>query len=295
MKLLVLGGGFTGAAVAKRAIARGMAVTATTRSDERAASLRAIGVTPLVSARLDASALAARVDGATQVLITFPPAPDRALDASLAPSLARAKAIVYVSSTAVYGDASGKVDEGTLVDRAAPRAAARLDAEEAWRSVGATIVRAPAIYGPGRGLHLRLARGDVRIAGSGANAISRVHVDDLAAALFGLLDAAVRGETFVMGDLEPAPHAEVVRFLCDALAIALPPCDPAEAPDETLRHDRRADSARVRERLSLALAYPTYREGYAQCIACDRDALGAALRQSRGGALASGGSGVRLS
>ena len=277
MKLLVLGGGFTGAAVARRALGRGMPVTATTRSAERAASLRALGVTPLICPALDPAALAAHVDDETLVLVTIPPAAGHDLDASLAPRLSVARALAYVSSTGVYGGVSGRVDESTPVDPAAPRAAARLDAEHAWRSSGSAVVRAPAIYGPGRGLHLRLARGEVRLGGGGANAISRVHVDDLAAALLALLDARVRGETFVMGDREPAPHATVVRWICDALGIEPPPVDPTAPVDPTLRHDRHADSARLRERIGLTLAYPTYREGYAQCIACDRDALGAAV------------------
>ena len=277
MKLLVLGGGFAGAAVARRALACGVAVTATTRSDARAASLRAIGATPLVHARLDGDVLAAHVDDQTCVLVTLPP--DGSADARLAPACSRAgaRAIAYVSSTGVYGGASGKVDGDTPVDRDAPRAAARLDAEDRWRSVGATILRAPAIYGPGRGLHLRLARGEVRLLGAGGNAISRVHVDDLAATLFALLQASTRDELYVIGDEEPAPNADVVAWICAALAIAAPEAEPAEAPDETLRHDRRADGSRIRERLGLTLAYPTYREGYAHCIARDRAALDAAL------------------
>lgn len=280
MKLLVLGGGFTGAAVARLARSRGIAVTATTRSESRAASLHAIGVTPLVSPRLDARALAAHADGETRVLVTMPPDPNGGAEPiapSLALALGHAAAIAYVSSTGVYGNASGRVEEGTRVDRDAPRAAARLDAERAWQSVGASIVRAPAIYGPGRGLHLRLAKGEVRALGTGTNAISRVHVDDLAAALFALLESRSRGALYVMGDLEPAPHAEVVQWICDALGIAPPPNAPTEALDETLRHDRHADSARIRERLGLSLSYPTYREGYAHCIATDRGALDAAL------------------
>ncbi len=284
MKLLVLGGGFTGAAVARLAVARGIPVMATTRCDERAASLRAIGVTPMVSPRLDASAIAPHVDEATRVLVTFPPVPDPSAGAfaerRVAAAAANARAIAYVSSTGVYGRASGKVDEATPVDREAPRAAARLDAESAWRNAGATIVRAPAIYGPGRGLHLRLARGEVRLAAPGRNAISRVHVDDLASALFALLvtgEPRDKGGLYVIGDTEPSPHAEVVRWICDALAIAPPPFEPGEAVEETLRNDRRVDASRIRAHLGATLAYPTYREGYAHCIARDRDALDAAL------------------
>jgi len=284
VKLLVLGGGFTGRAVARRAIARGIDVAATTRSEERAASLRALGVAPLVFA-LDAARVAARVDGDTGVVVTIPP--DGVTDAAIAGAASRARAIVYVSSTAVFGDASGPIDERTPTSRAAPRAAPRLDAEDAWRRAGASIVRAPAIYGPGRGLHLRLARGEVRAVATGPNAISRVHVDDLAAALLALVTRAgraasasfeppARGAVYVAGDAEPAPNIDVVRFLCGALAIPVPPPAPLDAVDDTLRHDRRIDASRLRADLGLALAYPSYREGYAHCIAEDRGALAAA-------------------
>ena len=277
MKLLILGGGFTGAAVARSALARGIAVTATTRSDARAVSLRALGATPLVSPALDVRTLTEHVDAKTYVLVTVPP--DGVADASLADWLAplHPAAVAYVSSTAVYGGVVGRVDETTPTDRAAPRAAPRLDAEAAWQRAGASVLRAPGIYGPGRGLHLRLARGEVRLAGPGGNAISRIHVEDLAAALLAVLEAKVRGELFVAGDAEPAPHADVVGFLCDALGIPLPAWDRAALPDATLRNDRRVDGARLRTRFGLELAHPTYREGYAQCVVIDRRAIDEAL------------------
>lgn len=239
--------------------------------------LRALGATPMLSHTLDASTLKGHVDEDTYVLVTVPP--DGVDDASLAASLVplRAAAVVYVSSTAVYGAASGRVDETTPTDRSAPRAARRLDAEAAWQRAGAAVLRAPGIYGPGRGLHLRLARGEVRLAGPGGNAISRVHVDDLAVALFAVLQSRAKCETFVVGDAEPAPHEEVVGFLCDALGIPLPAWDRSAPPPETLSHDRRVDGARLRARFSLALTYPSYREGYAHCVALDRAALDEAL------------------
>ncbi len=277
MKLLILGGGFTGAAVARRALARGIAVTATTRSEARASSLRAHGVTPLVSPTLDGPALEGHVDEDTYVLVTLPP--DGVTDAPLAASLAprHAAAVAYVSSTAVYGGAVGRVDETTALDPTAPRAAPRLLAEAAWQRAGASVLRAPGIYGPGRGLHLRLARAEVRLAGAGGNAISRVHVDDLAAALLAVLEARAKGDVSVVGDAEPAPHEDVVAFLCDALRIPMPAWDRAALPDETLRHDRRVDGSRLRARFGLALAYPSYREGYGHCIAHDRASLAEAL------------------
>ena len=67
------------------------------------------------------------------------------------------------------------------------------------------------------------------------------------------------------------------RRVCDALGIPLPAWDRSAPPPETLSHDRRVDGARLRARFSLALTYPSYREGYAHCVALDRAALDEAL------------------
>lgn len=270
-RLLILGGGFTGAAVARRALAAGARVLATTRHAERADSLRASGVEAVVLPELHPELLSPHVDEATRVLVTFPP--DGATDRLLAPRLSRAASVAYVSSTGVYGDTQGKVDEDTPTRAETARGVARVEAEAAWRAAGAVVVRAPGIYGPGRGMHLRLARGAFRIPGDGTRFVSRVHVDDLAAALWSLLARGERASTFVMGDAEPAPHLEVVRWLSDALGLPLPPHAPLSEVDETLRNDRRIDASRLRSYLELPLAYPTYREGFTHCLAVDRDAL----------------------
>ena len=279
MDLLIVGCGFAGGAVAQRAKARGATVRATTRTQEGAARLRACGVEPIVLyGGLSAAALDPYVSADTRVLVTIPP--DGTSDRAIASLLERAAAVAYLSSTGVYGDARGRVDESVPVHPTTPRTIARVAAEGIWRDAGASIVRAPGFYGPGRGMHLRLARGELRIAGAATNAISRVHVEDLAEALLVLLARAVRGAVHVMGDLEPAPHLEVVRWIADALGLPMPPHDPTTEADESLRHDRRIDSARIRAELGLTLAYPTYREGFRQCIEADRAALDEAIRAS---------------
>jgi nucleoside-diphosphate-sugar epimerase len=282
-RLVILGGGFTGSVVARLALAAGLEVAATTRSEARAQALRAIGANAVLVDRLEAggarafaSSLDSSIDRSARVLVTFPP--DGETDGALAPIAARARALVYVSSTGVYGGARGRVDEMTPVDPGVPRAAARIAAEQLWQQAGASVVRAPAIYGPGRGLHLRLARGEVRLAEDMGNAISRVHVDDLAAALLALLLRDARA-TYVIGDDAPAPHAEVVRWLCQAMNLPEPPRAAAPELDETLRNDRRVDPSRLRADLGLAPAYPTYREGFAHCLRADAAVIDTALRE----------------
>jgi nucleoside-diphosphate-sugar epimerase len=266
MRLLVVGGGFTGSAVALRAKSAGWEVQATTRSEARAAALASLGVVPLLGPALDPAALAASAPDA--VLVTVPPVAEQA---SLAAAFG-AVPLVYISSTAMYGASAGVVDERTPLDPTASRAAARVAAEEAFRAAGAVVLRCPGIYGPGRGMHLRVARGEARIAGDGAHFISRIHVDDLASFVLAALErhASVKGRAFVVGDDEPAPQGEVVRWLAARLGVAEPPAVPLESVDETLRGNRRVDNAHAKATFGVRLAYPTYREGFAACIAADR-------------------------
>ena len=257
--LLVLGCGFAGSAVARRAHEAGTTLQTTVRSEARAAGLRDEGLPVLVRPRLEQD-IAAYVDRGTHVVVAFPP--DGETDARIAPALAQAGAITYVSSTGVYGDRTGRIDDGTPLPEAPSERALRiLRAEAIYRELGATVLRCPGIYGATRGLHLRILRGEHRIPGDGSRTLSRIHVEDLAS--FVLASRTVQGETFVVGDLAPVPQIEVVRFVCEAYGVPLPPYVPLEAVHETLRADRAVDASRALSRLGVTLRYPTYREGMA--------------------------------
>jgi nucleoside-diphosphate-sugar epimerase len=263
--LVILGGGYTGTEAARLALAGGEpSVIVTTRSPERAEALTRLGFDARLTAALSADVVAALVPRGARVLVTFPP--DGETDAAIAPALARARAVVYLSSTAVYGDAAGRIDEATPVDPAAPRAAARLAAEDAYRAAGGVILRAVVIYGPGRGLHVRLARGEHRVAGDGRSVVSRIHVTDLARLALAALDRAKAGTVFVVGDNAPVPQIEVIAWLSARLGLPLPESAPREELHDTLRHDRAIDGGRIQRALGVALRFPSYREGFAACL-----------------------------
>ena len=258
--VLVLGCGFTGAAVARRARATGKTVLASVRSPERARGLRAEGFEVIEQPMLDGR-VAEHVGPSTHVIIAFPP--DGETDQRVAPASARARAITYVSSTGVYGDRTGAIDDRTaLPDLASDRARRILEAEAAYRAHGGTVLRCPGIYGRDRGLHMRILRGEHRIPGDGSRTLSRIHVEDLASLL--LAASEKRGETYVVGDLNPAPHIEVVRFVCEQHGLPLPPAVPWESVHESLRADRAVDPTRALRELGVTLRYPTYREGMAR-------------------------------
>ncbi|WP_434046384.1 MULTISPECIES: NAD-dependent epimerase/dehydratase family protein [Sorangium] len=272
--LVVLGCGFTGAVVAGLRRASGGRVIATTRSSERAAELAQAGIDVRVLPALTAEAVGRLVPDGADALVAFPP--DGATDAAIAPSLGRARAVAYVSSTAVYGGATGRIDEATPTSADGPRAAARLAAEAVYRERGAVVLRAAGIYGPGRGLHQRLLRGDFRMTGEGdqqgRNVVSRIHVEDLARLALAALERAAPGEAFPVADDAPVPQIEVVRWLCARLGLELPAGAPREDLHETLRHDRAVDNAKIKRALGMTLLYPSYREGFEACLAVEAQA-----------------------
>ncbi len=269
--LVILGCGFTGLVAARQALAAGRRVKATVRSEGAATTLRELGIEAWVGERLTATVVEGLIGDGAVVLATFPP--DGATDAAVAWAAKRARAVVYVSSTGVYGERTGRIDEETPTDAKEPHEAARLKAETTWRDAGATALRAAGIYGPGRGLHRRLLEGRYRLPGDGSRVVSRVHVVDLAAMALGCLEKGLRGEVFVAADDAPVPQGEVARGLCEWLGLPAPAAVALTEVHETLRHDRSMVNAKVKRALGMTLTYPTWREGFAQCLAAEGVAL----------------------
>lgn len=258
-RVVVLGAGYAGLAILRRAREAGLRALGTTRDAGRAAALTREGIEAFCGGVLDPALLHA-LGPQDHVVVTFPP--DGSTDAELAPMLPAVAAVTYLSTTGVYDDRRGLIDDETPTpDAPSPRAAARLAAERSYRAAGATVLRCPGIYGPDRGLHVRVASGKHRIPGDGTRFTSRIHVDDLATLV--LAAGAVRRETFVVGDEAPAPHGEVVRWICHAWGVPVPPYAPLEEVHETLRADRRVDARRALRMLDVSLRYPTFREGMA--------------------------------
>jgi nucleoside-diphosphate-sugar epimerase len=257
--VVVFGAGFTGARVCKAASDRGLTVLGVVRREESAAALRALGVEATTADSLEVAREA--VGRATHALVTFPPAGPT--DAALAALLGGARAVSYLSTTGVYEDLEGVIDDATPLP-AAPSAkyAAVLAAEAQYRAVGAAVLRSPGIYGAERGIHVRLARGDFKLSGDGSRYGSRIHVEDLATLL--LASAATPGETFVVGDLEPCRQRDMVGWLCRELCLPFPASAPLAEVHESLRRNRRVDSSRALQRLGVTLKYPSFREAFAQ-------------------------------
>jgi nucleoside-diphosphate-sugar epimerase len=266
--LVVLGCGFTGTVAARMARAQGHAVIATTRDAARAEALAHEGLTLHCVPVLTTAWVREHVPDGAWVLATYPP--DRSADDAVTTALGDRHRCVYLSSTGVYGTRTGVIDVDTPVDGRDAKAAQRLVAEATWRSAGATVLRAAGIYGPWRGLHRRLIEGTLRVPADEHRVVSRIHVDDLAAlSLAALASTAATRAVFPVGDDAPVAQRQVVRWLCARLGVAEPlPVSIDDAP-ETLRHDRSVDNRAVKACLGVALRYPTWREGFEQCLAVE--------------------------
>lgn len=256
MPFLILGAGFTGERVARRLEAAGHEVLRTNSQ-----------TLPLP----DVSLLANLPGGDWTVLHSIPvirtASPDNLGGPWEATPLlvnalrGKARRVVYLSTTGVYGDVRD-VDETTPANARTPRETLRLDAENAVQSGpwSSCILRPAAIYGPDRGAHVSIREGKWKIGGDGSNFVSRIHVDDLAthalAALLGDLTGA-----WPVADEEPCTTLAITEFCCALLGLPLPPAVPPGTLDETRRADRRVNGAAVRARLGITLEYPSYRTG----------------------------------
>ena len=257
MDVFIVGCGYTGSRVAQRFLARGAKVSVTTRNPDK---LSLPGAEILKYEAGDERPLP--VPRAALVLHSLPSVAGEDPTPALLRALGEAPArMVYFSTTGVYG-AAKQVDENTPVQARGVREAARLQAESAvragnWSSI---VLRPAAIYGPGRGAHEAMRRGEFYLVGEGSNFVSRIHVDDLAAHAEAALLSDVEG-AWPVADEEPCTSRQMAEFCSQLLGVPMPPSVPYDQAHHTRQADRRVDGSAIRQRLGLTLRYPSYRLG----------------------------------
>jgi nucleoside-diphosphate-sugar epimerase len=277
--LVILGHGYTAAALSRRLLPMGWTVIGTTRRIEKAERLGAMGIEPLV---WPGEPLGPALARATHLLASIgadaagDPVLARHRDeiAAAAPRLAWAG---YLSTTGVYGDHGGAwVDEDTPLAPTTERGRWRVLAEGQWRAIPGLplhVFRLAGIYGPGRGPFEKVRDGTARAIIKADQFMSRVHVEDIATVLQASIARPAPGTAYNVCDDEPTPPEEVLRHAARLLGLPEPPAVPFETAEMTaLARSFYAESKKVRNRrikreLGVRLAYPTYREGLAALLA----------------------------
>ncbi len=303
--MIILGCGYIGTALAKAALAVGENVGVLTRSEGRAADLRAMGFGEVVAADIVSDNWHAAFNPAGEAVV-FCVAPSKAgedgyqhsfiegaksivrwLDQSAASGRVPARELVFTSSTSVYPQTDGSwVDEATLVDAARLGAAGRVlrEAEEILLTLSPRLVRRvwvlrlAGLYGPQRHYLLDALRGgETTFPGDGANWVNLLHRDDAVGAMQACLAAPVEitGGIFNVTDDEPVRKCDLLAWL--AGRVGRDPAglkfDAAGSARSIHRRNaagqtpnRRVANARIRQAIGWQCRAGSFREGYAKLL-----------------------------
>jgi len=283
-RVLIVGCGDVGLRVAARLPQR-VAVLALTSSAARVPALRAAGITPLLG-NLDQAVSLRRLGGlATRLLHLAPPpasGPSDSRTQALVRSLRRARlpqALVYGSTSGVYGDCEGQfTTETRAVSAGTARAARRIDAENLIRRFGlgggvsCSILRIPGIYAPNREggtPQARLLRGTPVLQAQDDVYTNHIHADDLARACLAALWRPRPGRVYNVNDDTCLKMGDYFDFAADLYRLPRPPRVSRSEAELTLpalqlsfmSESRRLDNRRMKSELRLRLHYPTVQQG----------------------------------
>jgi nucleoside-diphosphate-sugar epimerase len=261
---------------------------ALTSSPERKRLLRACGITPLVG-NLDQPDTLRRLAGlAHRVLHLAAPPSDvrgvvnhdprtrdllRALRRRNAP-----QALVYASTTGVYGDCQGqRVTETRAVQPHTARARRRVDAEQWVRLLGragvrSTLLRVPGIYAQDREggtPRERLLKGTPVLQAQDDVYTNHIHANDLARACMLALWRGRAQRTLHICDDTDLKMGDYFDLAADLMGLPRPPRVPRASASEVLplmllsfmSESRRLDNRRMKQELRLKLQVPHVRQG----------------------------------
>jgi nucleoside-diphosphate-sugar epimerase len=176
----------------------------------------------------------------------------------------------YLSSTGVYGDTGGAwVDE--TAQTGTGRRTARAEADAEWLARGASVLRLPGIYGPGRSALERVKEGKAHRIDLPGQVFSRVHVADIVQGCIKALSAAPGA--YNLADDGPSSQNAVIEEACRLLGFQPPPLKSLEAAKLSplarafYAENRRIANGRAKRVLGWLPRCPSYREGLAACLA----------------------------
>jgi len=192
------------------------------------------------------------LDGARHLLETFPQAK-----------------ILFTSSTSVYAQRDGSwVTEESETKPLRETSQILLDVEKLVLEKGRIVVRLAGIYGPQRSALLsKFLNGTATIDPSNDRFVNQVHRDDIASALFLLLnrEAQESAQIYNVVDDEPILHSECYGWLAQRLNRSLPPIGKSERPRKRGDTNKRVSNSKLHQ-LGWTPDYPTFRDAMENSI-----------------------------
>jgi nucleoside-diphosphate-sugar epimerase len=261
---------------------------ALTSSPDRVRLLRACGITPLLGNLDDPPSIQRLAGIAHRVIHLAPPPTDRAGASERDPRslvLVRALrlrtpplALVYGSTTGVYGDCGGqRVDETRAVNPHTPRAQRRVDAEKLMRFLGrsgvrVSVLRIPGIYAADRDggtPRERLLKGTPVLAAKDDVYTNHIHANDLARACAAALWRGKPQRVVNVTDDTDLKMGDYFDLAASLFGLPKPPRLPRDQASSALplmllsfmSESRRLDNTRMKQELRLKLRYPHVRDG----------------------------------
>jgi nucleoside-diphosphate-sugar epimerase len=287
--VLIVGCGHVGRRVAVSLHARGQHVTGLVRSTTSAAQLRELGIDALCLDLDDSASPMPRSGKFGAVCYLAPPPSTGVQDTRMRGFLesldktSPPRRIVYISTSAVYGDCRGDwITEEQPLQPATDRGRRRLDAErqlQAWAArhgVEWVILRVPGIYGPGKLPLERLRKGLPVLREAEAPYTNRIHADDLATICVAALDSDHHNTVYNVSDGHPSTMTDYFFRVADAAGLPRPPVVSREEAQQVLsagmlsflQDSRRMSNQKLLRDLRVTLRYPDLDTGLQSCFPC---------------------------
>lgn len=286
-KLIIIGCGGIGQLVGTAASQQeGAAVVGTVRTPEKVPVLQSLGITPAVLDLDHAEALPFDPSGASILYLVPPPGggftdPRVARFLTLLHQWSPPSAIVYVSTTAVYGESPEGVwiTEDTPPQPSTSRGKRRLDAENRFlrwgeeHGVRVVILRVSGIYGPGRLPLMQLLSGQPVLRPEEAKPSNRIHAEDLASVCLAALERGESGEIFNVSDGNPSTITHYFTEVAKLLELPPPRQVTMEEAHRVMsplmisyvKEGSLISNRKLLERLGVNLRYPSLAEGLPGC------------------------------
>jgi nucleoside-diphosphate-sugar epimerase len=269
--------------------ARGQHVTGLVRSPASAAQLRALGIDALCLDLDDGASPMPRSGKFGGLCYLAPPPSSGVQDTRMRGFLeslektSLPRRIVYISTSAVYGDCRGDwITEEQPLQPATDRGRRRLDAErqlQAWAArhgVEWVILRVPGIYGPGKLPLERLRKGLPVLREAEAPYTNRIHADDLATICVAALDSDHHNTVYNVSDGHPSTMTDYFFRVADAAGLPRPSVVSREEAQQVLsagmlsflQDSRRMSNNKLILDLGVTLRYPDLETGLRSCFPC---------------------------